>query len=516
MASGQASPKVGKVIDIPANAPTIGTVTVGATTASVPFTAPSTDTGGPIFYYTAISSPGSITGTSTTSPVAVTGLTTGTSYTFTVAGTNATGNGPLSSTSNSVTPTVGPRFFMYFTEPSAGSTVARGLAYKDGNYYTHGDLDYILTKYSENGIAQSLKQKLTSFPGGNTPYFVGLDSSNNIYVGGHVYTVVASTYGTSVIKYNSSGTIQWQKNMYSTQGIFVNRAAAMATDSSGNVYFHASSYNNPYTGYGSALTVKLDSSGSILWQRELRPTNSTIQSRAVAVDSSGNVYVSSLINSASSLVAKYNSSGTLQWQKSFASSAPDTGMALDSSGNLYIAFQQTVSSNKRSTLMKLNSSGTVQWQRYQDYGGSHNEAGQQSVAVDSSDNIYIYGFQSSDKMWIGKYDTSGTIQWKRQINTPVQCYPDFITTRSNTEFTITWHEGNNAYMASLPADGSSTGTYSINSKSFVYTTGTFTEGAASITDSGSPGYASNTTTVPIANSSMTTAAVTLTTSTLSL
>jgi hypothetical protein len=106
MATGQASPKRGKVIDIPANAPTIGTATDAATggTVSVPFTAGSTATGGPVFKYTATSTPGSITATATTSPITVTGLTNGTSYTFTVAATNPSGNGPLSSASNSVSP----------------------------------------------------------------------------------------------------------------------------------------------------------------------------------------------------------------------------------------------------------------------------------------------------------------------------------------------------------------------------------------------------------------------------
>jgi hypothetical protein len=515
MASGRVSKVKGKVIDIPGNPPTIGTATAGSGSADIPFTAPSTSTGGPIFTYTAISNPSSITATGTTSPITVTGLTNGTAYTFTIAGTNATGNGPASAASNSVTPAIGPRFFMYLTDATPADAQIRGLAYKDNYYYMNNDQNYILTKYSDTGSIQSLKQKLASFPGGNIPYWVGLDSSSNIYMGGMAYSVVASTYGTEIVKFNSSGAIQWQKNIYSTQGIFSSRGASFAIDSSDNIYFHASSYDNPYTGKGSALTVKLNSSGSILWQKELRPSASTVQNRALVVDSSGNVYVSSLIDSSSSLIAKYNSSGTLQWQKSFASSSPDTGMGLDSSGNLYVAFQQTVSTNKRSTLMKLNSSGTVQWQRYQDYGGSHNEASQQSIAVDSSDNIYIYGYQSSDKLWIGKYDTSGTIQWKRQITTPVQCYPTTITVRGSTEFAVAWYEGSNAYMAALPVDGSKTGTYSINGKSFTYVAATFTEGAASISDSTSS-YTDSTTSIPITNSSLTTSAVTITTSTLSI
>lgn len=110
MASGQVSPKRGKVVDIPANAPTIGTATDLATNGnvSVAFTAASTTTGGPIFKYRATSNPGSITADGTSSPITVSGLTNDTAYTFTVAGVNATGVGPSSAASNSATPTVPP------------------------------------------------------------------------------------------------------------------------------------------------------------------------------------------------------------------------------------------------------------------------------------------------------------------------------------------------------------------------------------------------------------------------
>jgi len=103
MAIGKASPKVGKVVDIPANAPTIGTATAGVGSASVAFTADSASVGGPVFSYTVLSNPGSFTTTGTASPLTVSGLTAGTAYTFTVAGVNPTGSSPYSAASNSAT-----------------------------------------------------------------------------------------------------------------------------------------------------------------------------------------------------------------------------------------------------------------------------------------------------------------------------------------------------------------------------------------------------------------------------
>ena len=85
-------------------APTIGTATAGNGVASVSFTAPVSDGGSAITGYTVTSNPVGLTGTGTTSPIAVTGLTNGTAYTFTVTATNSLGTGSASSASNSVTP----------------------------------------------------------------------------------------------------------------------------------------------------------------------------------------------------------------------------------------------------------------------------------------------------------------------------------------------------------------------------------------------------------------------------
>ena len=94
-------------------APTIGTATAGNASASVPFTDP-TYLGKPSTnnLYVALSSPGSVTGSSATSPITVSGLANGTAYTFTVTAQTINSNDSViatslaSSASNSVTPAV--------------------------------------------------------------------------------------------------------------------------------------------------------------------------------------------------------------------------------------------------------------------------------------------------------------------------------------------------------------------------------------------------------------------------
>jgi len=83
-------------------APTIGTVTFANGQASIPFT-PNSDGGSTITSYTVASSVGGFSVTGASSPLIIPQLTAATSFTFTVYATNAIGNGPASSASNSIT-----------------------------------------------------------------------------------------------------------------------------------------------------------------------------------------------------------------------------------------------------------------------------------------------------------------------------------------------------------------------------------------------------------------------------
>ena len=102
---GRTGATLPKRIDLP-DAPTIGTAVKSGANASVAFTPPSTG-GTPVSYIASTYIAGVLTsplksGTGTTSPISVTGLTTGTSYTFKVSAVNTSGS-IASAFSNSVT-----------------------------------------------------------------------------------------------------------------------------------------------------------------------------------------------------------------------------------------------------------------------------------------------------------------------------------------------------------------------------------------------------------------------------
>ena len=92
-------------------APNIGAATPSNTQASIAFTAPLNNGGNAITSYTATCNPGSITGTNSVSPVVVAGLANGSTYTCSVAASNATGTGASS----------GPVVFTLGTAPTITS-----------------------------------------------------------------------------------------------------------------------------------------------------------------------------------------------------------------------------------------------------------------------------------------------------------------------------------------------------------------------------------------------------------
>jgi hypothetical protein len=122
-AVGPSSESIASSAVTPASAPgaptQVGAVAV-AGQADVSFTVPVSDGGAAITGYTATSNPGGLTGTCTSSPCTVSGLTNGTAYTFTVRATNAIGDSPASAASSAATPADVPNAPVVTATPGDG------------------------------------------------------------------------------------------------------------------------------------------------------------------------------------------------------------------------------------------------------------------------------------------------------------------------------------------------------------------------------------------------------------
>jgi len=159
--------------------PVIGTATDGGTgtTVSVAFTA--NNSGGAGITYTALSSPGSLTGTGSSSPVTVSGLTSGTAYTFQVKAGNSLGDSAYSAASNSVTP-VTPTAFESIATITVGSGGSASIYFTSiPSTFTHLQLRGIVKNTAASTSVTSGFFRLNNDTGANyaTHYLNGSGSA---------------------------------------------------------------------------------------------------------------------------------------------------------------------------------------------------------------------------------------------------------------------------------------------------------------------------------------------------
>ncbi|SVB56374.1 uncharacterized protein METZ01_LOCUS209228, partial [marine metagenome] len=168
------------------------------------------------------------------------------------------------------------------------------------------------------------------------------------------------------------------------------------------------------SGGSDAFFMKYNSSGDKQWTRQFG-TSSSDDASGVAVDSSGNIYITggtqggfgNYTNAGTwdIFLAKYNSNGVQQWVKQSGTSTEDNGnaVAIDSSDNIYITGRtsggdldgQTNSGRQDIFLIKYNSSGTKLWTKLLG-GGQYAHEVALDIKIDSSDNIYLTGMTTGD------------------------------------------------------------------------------------------------------------------------
>jgi len=344
-----------------------------------------------------------------------------------------------------------------YNDPGNLSDIANSIAIDgSGNVYVTGFSegngiisDYSTIKYNSAGVQQWAARY--NGPGNLWDYAnsIAVDGSGNVYVTGSSYgNGTLEDYAT--IKYNSAGVTVWVKR-YNGPGNYYDGANSIAVDGSGNIYVTGFSQGN---GTGSDYaTIKYNSSGDSVWLKRYNgPENSSDGANSIAVDSSGNVYVTgfSFVSEPNCDYAtiKYNSSGVQQWAARYNGpgnvyDVPNS-IVIDSSGNAYVTgFSQGNGTDRDYATIKYNSSGVQQWAtRYNGPGNSSDYAS--SIAVDSSGNVYVTGYSYGN----GTDNDFATIKYSQtiginqiSISIPYKCslsqnYPNPFNPSTNIEFSL--------------------------------------------------------------------------------
>ncbi len=255
---------------------------------------------------------------------------------------------------------------------------------------------------------------------------IALDSLGNVYVTGRSDgSGTRNDYAT--IKYDSVGNELWVRR-YNGPANSYDVANDIALDSSGNVYVTGESSGSG-TG-GDYATIKYDSAGNELWlARYNGPGNYSDQATGIALDSSGNVYVTGRSDGSGTLsdyaTIKYNSAGNELWVARYngpANSYDDArGIALDSLGNVYVTGNSRESGTRNDyATIKYDSAGNELWVAR--YNGPKNWDWVEAIAVDSSGNVYVTGISvgsgASPEYATIKYDSAGSELWVARYNGP--------------------------------------------------------------------------------------------------
>jgi hypothetical protein len=241
-----------------------------------------------------------------------------------------------------------------------------------------------------------------------------------------VTIAILATAGTSYSQVNQ----EWVQT-YNGSGNGLDVAFSIVTDNTGNVYVTGNSPGD--TSANDITTIKYNSTGQQQWvQRYNGPGNSddgTNGTNAIAVDTSGNVYVtgwSAGTENTDYVVIKYNSNGEQQWAQRYNGpgngyDAP-YGVVLDGSGNVYVTGSSTGDGTGSDyTTIKYNNDGVQQWVKsYNGSGNGYDVA--LSLTVDVSNNVYITGLSTAEN-GLGdcvtiKYDTNGNEQWAKVYDGP--------------------------------------------------------------------------------------------------
>jgi hypothetical protein len=253
---------------------------------------------------------------------------------------------------------------------------------------------------------------------------VATDTAGNIVVVG----VTAGSLGgpnkghsdAFVVKSAPDDTLKWRRRLGSWN---YDLAYGVAADAAGNVVivgYTKGSLVGPKKGGVDGFVAKYAPNGTVQWKRQLGSTQDDAVF-GVAIDTAGNVVIAGSI-AGDAFVAKYEPDGTVQWSRRLGSTEADTayGVAIDDAGNIVVvgvtagSLGGTNKGDYDAFIVKYAPDGTERWRQQPGTTGFDYALG---VAIDAAGNVFVAGNQpgpnETNRAFAAAYSPGGTEQWRR-------------------------------------------------------------------------------------------------------
>jgi hypothetical protein len=245
-----------------------------------------------------------------------------------------------------------------------------------------------------------------------------------LYVTGDSYSYQGGPVNLFILKYSREGVLAWTVTYSPTSPILASETSpdhangkrvevsntipldntytmGRGVASDGNYLYICGIYTKANS--SSSLLLKLDKDGQIIWEKQWNPEHDA-KSTGVALDESGNIYVTGYVGSSASMnheyILKYNGRGDLLFSKVFDSEYTETSWGISVSDAVYICGEAGYNNSatdipglvKHNMLLtKIDFEGNRIWSK--NYSSGYNNV---ANSVDAGQEISVAGYTKFD------------------------------------------------------------------------------------------------------------------------
>lgn len=327
-------------------------------------------------------------------------------------------------------------------QPNALAVDAAGNAFVAGvSFSAADDQDYTVIKFSTAGMALWTNHYNGPGNGNDGATAIAINSAGNVLITGLSIGTsgLSSFFDYATIKYSNTGAPIWT-NRFNGPANNEDQATDIAVDASGNVFVTGYSFDS--AGRSDYVTLAYSASGNPLWtNRYTGPLNGADDyARAIAVDANGNVFVTGESwngNATDFATIKYSPAGTPIWTNRYHGPLPANNfaaaIAADTIGNVFVTGSDGsfASTNGGYATIKYSNDGMSLWTNHFNAGFTDNA---RAVSVDPNGNVIVTGQSYRDFITSDvvtvAYSNDGATLWTNRYNGPINGDDVPLTKRS--------------------------------------------------------------------------------------